>query len=191
MRNKQTGEFMKQSRLYRLNQKLIKRNAVTYKRNSLLAAGVLGILFGLIVSPIVYKWLNPPMLDPRGTSIDVQAVESIPTPYLTPKPTKGRRYLKYSYMKDYEYIISELQMLYTNWEDAADLNSYENGFNPMAINPSSGACGLSQSLPCSKLSSKCELGDIKCDLKWQKEYIGDRYGTVSKALEFWYINNWY
>lgn len=80
MRNTKTGEFMKRSRLYRLNQKAIKRNAVTYRRNSLLAAGVLGILFGLIVSPIVYKWLNPPMLDPLQRNIEVGAVEITPTP---------------------------------------------------------------------------------------------------------------
>lgn len=71
---------MKRSRLYRFNQKAIKRNALTYRRNSLLAAGVLGILFGLIVSPIVYKWLNPPMLDPQGSTIEVGAVEITPTP---------------------------------------------------------------------------------------------------------------
>lgn len=151
----------------------------------------LAILFGFTVTPTIYKWLNPPMLDPRGSGFEVQAVESIPTIKITPTSTPNRRYLKYKRMPDYEYIISELQMLYVNWEDAADLNSYENGFNPMAINPTSGACGLSQSLPCYKLSSKCELGDIKCDLKWQKDYISGRYGTVTKALEFWYVNNWY
>lgn len=115
----------------------------------------------------------------------VEAVENTPTPTSTPK----RRYLKYKHMPHYQEIISKLQKLYVNWEDGADLQSYENGFNPYAVNPTSGACGLSQALPCSKMN--CKLGDIDCDLNWQKEYISGRYGTVSKTLQFWLIKGWY
>lgn len=136
------------------------------------------------------KHPEKPLLDPRGQTkvlevVKVEAIENTPTP----TPSKGRRYLKYSRAKYYPEIISKLQKMYVNWEDAADLQSYENGFNPYAINPTSGACGLSQALPCKKMD--CKLGDIDCDLNWQKEYISGRYGTVSKTLQFWRLNGWY
>ena len=35
---------------------------------------VLGILFALIFTPVVYKWLNPPMLSPLGQAIDNKVV---------------------------------------------------------------------------------------------------------------------
>lgn len=133
---------------------------------------------------------NKPLVSPKGSSEargvqEVKAAEPEPTP--TPNP--NRRYLKYKHMPRYEEIMGQLKYLYKNWEDAADLQSYENGFNPMAINPTSGACGLTQALPCSKLT--CELGDVACDLNWQYKYIAGRYGTVTKALEFHRINGWY
>ena len=152
-----------------------------------------GFVLCLIIVALIYCAVfgNTQNTSPNAleTKIEVKAVEITPQPKVTPVMNPNRRYQNYSHMPKYDYIISELQMLYFNWEDAADLNSHENGFNPMAINPTSGACGLTQALPCSKLP--CELGDIKCDLKFQKDYIARRYGTVTKALEFWKINNWY
>lgn len=70
---------MKRSRLERVKSSEVKRNQVTYKRNTLLAAAILGILFGLIISPIVYKWLNPPMLSPLGTTIESKVSVSAAT----------------------------------------------------------------------------------------------------------------
>jgi hypothetical protein len=150
---------------------------------SSLSGIIIGMLFGCYLADPGYIEIGS--LNDGKQKIEVKAQE----PMVTPTRTPNRRYQKYSYMPKYEYIISELQMLYTNWEDAADLQSYENGFDPMAINKTSGACGLSQALPCTKLP--CELGDIKCDLKWQKDYISGRYGTVTMALQFHHINNWY
>lgn len=155
--------------------------------------GIAYLLLAIFIGIAIYSACNGGIQisspDTVGQTVEVKAIEETTHEYQSPVSDLTRRYNNYSYMPDYDYIISELQMLYINWEDAADLNSYENGFNPMAINPTSGACGLSQALPCEKMS--CELGDIKCDLAWQKEYISNRYGTVTKALEFWHINNWY
>jgi len=65
----------------------------------------------------------------------------------------------------------------------------ESSLNSHAVNPSSGACGLFQALPCSKM--KCALGDTECQIKWGLGYIKNRYGTPTEALNFHLAHNWY
>lgn len=59
----------------------------------------------------------------------------------------------------------------------------ESTYNNYAVNPSSGACGLFQSLPCSKM--RCELSDVDCQIKWGMSYIKKRYGNPIQAWLFW------
>lgn len=77
----------------------------------------------------------------------------------------------------------------SEWQDAVELFCRESSLNPGAINKSSGACGLVQALPCSKL--KCEFADVECQVKWGKDYVTSRYGSAAKAVEFHDHNNWY
>lgn len=72
---------------------------------------------------------------------------------------------------------------------AAELICRESSFNPGAINPTSGACGLGQALPCSKM--KCELSDVDCQIRWVESYVKNRYGTFEEAVKFHNENNWY
>lgn len=62
----------------------------------------------------------------------------------------------------------------------------ESGCRPNAVNPSSGACGIPQAYPCSKLP--CPLNDsgAVCQLKWMSNYVQQRYGSWENALSFWY-----
>lgn len=60
----------------------------------------------------------------------------------------------------------------------------ESGCRPDAVNPSSGACGIPQALPCSKLP--CTLQDPVCQLKWMDRYVKERYTTWEGALSFWH-----
>jgi len=76
--------------------------------------------------------------------------------------------------------------------DVASANALiakESGCNPNAINPSSGACGVAQELPCGK--SGCQLGDGACQVKWMDSYIAQRYGSWANALAFHKSHNWY
>lgn len=59
----------------------------------------------------------------------------------------------------------------------------ESGCRPDAVNPSSGACGIPQALPCSKLP--CTLQDPVCQLRWMDQYVKARYNTWEGALAFW------
>lgn len=86
-------------------------------------------------------------------------------------------------------VAAKIKNLYSDWPSATELICKESSFNPQAINRSSGACGLHQALPCSKMN--CSLDDVDCQLDWGKNYIASRYGTVTKALEFHLKNGWY
>ena len=65
----------------------------------------------------------------------------------------------------------------------------ESTWNPNAVNPSSGACGLAQALPCSKMGAN--WNDPVVALKWQLNYVTKRYGGYQGAYSFWLANGWY
>ena len=60
---------------------------------------------------------------------------------------------------------------------------HESGNDPSAINPTSGACGIGQALPCSKLP--CTLDDYVCQDKWFTTYMAGRYSTWANAWAYW------
>lgn len=78
----------------------------------------------------------------------------------------------------------------SEWDALYTLVNNESGWRPDAKN-ASGACGLFQALPCSKLGAS--LSDIPNQARWGLQYIKDRYGSPSRALSFWYSHypNWY
>jgi hypothetical protein len=75
------------------------------------------------------------------------------------------------------------------WQAMHEVIMRESGFNLFAVNKSSGACGIGQALPCSKLN--CEMSDAACQAEWVVNYIKQRYGTPSAALWFHNSHNWY
>ena len=78
---------------------------------------------------------------------------------------------------------------------ARELIQRESGCNPRALNPSSGACGISQALPCSKMGAVNPDGTSAVSpvnqLVWMNNYILQRYGSWDKALEWHDQYNWY
>lgn len=70
---------------------------------------------------------------------------------------------------------------------------HESGWNPTATNASSGAYGLVQALPATKMASAGS--DWKTNpatqIKWGLDYMKDRYGSACDAWSFWQANNWY
>lgn len=65
----------------------------------------------------------------------------------------------------------------------------ESGWNPNATNSSSGACGLVQALPCSKVPGNGY--DPVDNLRWANGYATGRYGSWAGAYNFWISNNWW
>lgn len=69
----------------------------------------------------------------------------------------------------------------------------ESGFNHYATNASSGAYGLPQSLPGSKMASAGADWQTNpyTQLKWMYGYMTNRYGSIAGAYNFWQANHWY
>ncbi|MEV4426675.1 transglycosylase SLT domain-containing protein [Streptomyces sp. R-07] len=70
---------------------------------------------------------------------------------------------------------------------------HESGWNHTATNSSSGAYGLVQALPASKMASAGS--DWKTNpatqIKWGLNYMNERYGSPNAAWAFWQANGWY
>lgn len=62
----------------------------------------------------------------------------------------------------------------------------ESGCRTNAINPSSGACGIPQAYPCSKLPCPLDNSGAVCQLQWMDTYVKNRYGSWENALSTWY-----
>ncbi len=76
-----------------------------------------------------------------------------------------------------------------SWGYADFMVQKESGWNPNAINASSGACGLAQALPCSKVPGNPY--DPVNSLNWMNGYVNGRYGGWQQAYEFWQVRKWY
>ena len=71
--------------------------------------------------------------------------------------------------------------------------SHESGWNYHAVNRSSGAYGLPQSLPAGKLASAgADWRDNPVtQLRWAHNYAVGRYGSWEAAYHFWTVNHWW
>lgn len=81
----------------------------------------------------------------------------------------------------------------TDINNAMWLINKESGCNPRAVNPTSGAYGIPQSLPASKMASAGSDWETNpvTQIKWMQSYIMARYGSWSAAVEFHKTHNWY
>lgn len=76
-----------------------------------------------------------------------------------------------------------------HWGYVDSIVSRESGWNPNAVNKSSGACGLGQQLPCGKWAGA--WNDPVAALKAMTGYVNGRYGGWPQAVAFWNANHWY
>jgi flagellar biosynthesis GTPase FlhF len=75
----------------------------------------------------------------------------------------------------------------------SNIVSRESGWNYKAVNASSGAYGLFQALPGSKMASAGSdwQTNPQTQIKWGLNYMNSRYGSPCEAWSFWQANNWY
>jgi hypothetical protein len=80
----------------------------------------------------------------------------------------------------------QMQALITLWNRESD-------WTTTATNSSSGAYGIAQALPASKMDSAGDdwQTNYRTQIDWGLGYIKDRYGSPSNALAFHYAHNWY
>lgn len=75
------------------------------------------------------------------------------------------------------------------WSYVDQIVGRESGWNPNAVNKSSGACGLGQQLPCGKWAGA--WNDPVAALSAMNGYVTGRYGSWAGAVAFWNANHWY
>lgn len=100
---------------------------------------------------------------------------------------------------DHQALLAAAGIPESDWWAAEFIIGRESGWNPCAYNPGQSdcnyqgerACGIPQALPCSKLRNVCPMTDAVCQLKWQYDYVRNRYGGYSSAYNHWVANHWY
>ncbi len=119
---------------------------------------------------------------PEGTLSD-EIPESLPIA----DGIKGE-YQKYalSLLPDFGWDSSELEPLIYLW-------NRESGWNPNSHNRSSGAHGIPQALPGSKMASEGSdyYTNPEPQIRWGLKYIASRYGSPSAAWAHFQSSGWY
>lgn len=77
------------------------------------------------------------------------------------------------------------------WDCLYDLGMRESGWNHTAKNKTSGAYGIPQSLPASKMATHGDIHSPAVQIEWMIDYVFNRYETSCKALKFQISANWY
>ena len=97
------------------------------------------------------------------------------------------------------YSIAQIQAMARQMVPAdqfqcfSNIVDHESSWNYRAVNPSSGAYGLFQALPGSKMSSVGADWQTNpaTQIKWGLNYMNERYDSPCGAWSFWQANHWY
>ncbi|MET9879924.1 transglycosylase SLT domain-containing protein [Actinacidiphila glaucinigra] len=98
------------------------------------------------------------------------------------------------------YTVAEVQAMAqgivgdaSQYQCFSNIVTHESGWNYTATNSSSGAYGLVQALPGSKMASAGAdwRTNPGTQIKWGLKYMDSRYGSPCGAWSFWQANNWY
>lgn len=92
-------------------------------------------------------------------------------------PRASRSYARFFVLEKYGWTGSEYRSLVLLWEK-------ESGWRHTADNPTSSAYGIPQLLG-------MKTKDAKRQIEIGAKYIKHRYGTPTKAWQFWKRNGWY
>lgn len=104
-----------------------------------------------------------------------------------------------SFAAQSSYTVAQVQAMARQMVPAdqfqcfSNIVDHESSWNYRAQNPSSGAYGLVQALPGSKMSSAGADWQTNpaTQIKWGLNYMDSRYGSPCGAWSFWQANNWY
>jgi len=121
--------------------------------------------FKIIKTKVIFPGVAPVVLRGSGpVSVDL--------------PTTEVKKLGYQLMLDAGFGADQWQCLDKLW-------MRESGWNPAAVNKSSGATGIPQSLPGSKMASEGDdwRTNPETQIKWGLKYISERYGDPCNALK--------
>lgn len=97
------------------------------------------------------------------------------------------------------YTVAQIQAMAASmvpsgqFQCFSNIVDHESSWNYRAVNASSGAYGLFQALPGSKMSSVGADWQTNpaTQIKWGLNYMDSRYGSPCEAWSFWQANHWY
>jgi hypothetical protein len=98
----------------------------------------------------------------------------------------GNRLLGCNLLSEFGFGVDQMASLDRLW-------THESGWNHTAENPYSGAYGIPQALPGSKMSSHGDdwQTNPETQIRWGLDYIKNRYGSPDAAYSFFQSNGWY
>lgn len=104
-----------------------------------------------------------------------------------------------SFAPQSSYTVAQVQAMARQMVPAdqfqcfSNIVNHESTWNYRATNASSGAYGLVQALPGTKMSSAGAdwRTNPATQIKWGLGYMNDRYGSPCGAWSFWQANSWY
>jgi hypothetical protein len=112
----------------------------------------------------------------------------------TKKKTTKQKHSKSECMNfAHNEVINRYHWNENDWNALVKLWNRESGWNASTVNKRSGACGIPQALPCSKMKSRGSDYKTNCytQINWGLGYIASRYGNPSKAWQHSQKKGWY
>ena len=140
---------------------------------------------------------------PKGNPEPKEQPKPVPKP--TPPPKPVAKTVSQSSQEAIAYAHQQNAIIFgqSQWNALHELIGRESGWQVGRTNHSSHACGIGQSLPCSKMygytpefhyiNGKLFIKNpnMVLEVDWTLQYIKNRYGTPTQALYFHNKMNWY
>lgn len=164
---------------------------------------IVGLIGMLVLISGLFNKKQPTILDDTTTTIELEVINTnIPR-----KQKKAKKVLKTTKKTTTKKVVKKVKTAsYSEYQKyAAEYGNYnqeqmnclinlwnrESGWNPNSYNKKSGACGIPQALPCSKISKSEGSNDWKAQIRWGVKYINARYKTPCGAWNHFTKKHWY
>ena len=160
-------------------------------------AASISVLFGGLAAPAL---ATPGVSTSSSTTISTQAVVAGKDKRTVRRqaPSRSRAPFRFGSVKYNQWYATQYMKYKYGWgpkqrRSLIKLWNHESGWNQRAHNGSSGAHGIPQALPGSKMRShgKNWRSNPETQIKWGLSYIKGRYGTPVRAWSFWQRHHWY
>ena len=161
---------------------------------------IVGLIGMLVLISGLFNKKQPTILDDTTTTIELEVINT----NISRKQKKAKKVVKTTKKTTKKKVVktasySEYQQYaksYGNFDDTQmscliNLWNRESGWNPNSYNKKSGACGIPQALPCSKIKKVEGSNDWKAQIRWGIKYINARYKTPCGAWNHFTKKHWY
>jgi hypothetical protein len=141
--------------------------------------------------PVIRDFRTPPKPQPRAPqAAQPTAIVVVPA---TPKPDRQEstpgKFPSVAEARAY----ARAKLGSTQFACLDQIGEHESGWRTHALNKSSGAYGIPQALPGSKMAVIADdwRDNPVTQVKWMIRYVNGRYGSACQAWSFWQGHSWY